>query len=180
VATLYNVAWEDIANANNLQAPYVLTVGTVLCIPGGTNTNTGGTGNTNGNDNTNANANDNDNSNTSGGTPSLLVSPGFHNVYVEVNNFLPRTVYYVRAHPDANRTPGSETWNRGERIGQFKTNRSGDFDGWFRLPASFPYTLDIGVCVKNAETDAVSCSGLENTAPFVSALLLIRCEKEGR
>jgi LysM repeat protein len=35
LANLYSVGWEQIANANDLLPPYTITVGQVLCIPGG-------------------------------------------------------------------------------------------------------------------------------------------------
>jgi LysM repeat protein len=171
VANLYQIDWQQIADANNLQPPYVIAVGQVLCIPGGTNP---GTGNTNDNTNTNANANDNGNGNgNNAGGPTLTVTPGFNNIYIAVENFKPRTSYYVRVFP---RGVNGVSY----RIGNFTTNRSGDFADWFKLPNYVPRSLDMGVCVKNVWTDAVSCAKFDDVAPFLDALVRIRCSKEAR
>lgn len=171
VANLYGVDWQKIADANNLQPPYVITAGAVLCIPGGTGPN----GNGNGNGNSNANTNANTNGKKGKATPSLQISPGFNNIYVSVENFNPKTSYYVRVYPRG--VSGASF-----RIGNFTTNKEGDFADWFRLPANMPRTLDMQVCVKNVWTDAVSCVRFDDKtiAPFVDALLTIRCSKEGR
>jgi LysM repeat protein len=165
VANLYQIAWQDIADANNLQPPYVIAVGQVLCIPGGTNP---GNGNGNGNGNANSNGNDNDN----GGKANLTVTPGFGSIYIEVQNFQPKTSYYVRVFP---RSTGASY-----RIGNFTTNKGGDYADWFRLPKYVPRTLNMGVCVKNVWTDAVSCVKFDDTAPMLEALIRIRCSKEAR
>lgn len=159
VANLYQVTWEEIAKENNLQPPYVITTGTVLCIPDGTATSTGSTSGT-------------PTAKKDGKTPVLEVSPSFNSLHINVENFVAKTPYYVRVHP---RSTGVSY-----RIGNFTTDKSGDFADWFRLPNYVPYSLDMDVCVKNTWTDAVSCVKLSNVTPFVQQLLLIRCSKEGR
>ncbi len=173
VADLYGVDWQKIASANNLQPPYVIATGTVLCIPGGTAPS--GNGNGNHNANTNANSNANTNGKKGKATPSLQIAPGFNNIYVSVENFVPKTSYYVRVYPRG-------VDGLSYRIGNFTTNKEGDFADWFKLPGFMPRTLDMQVCVKNVWTDAVSCVRFDDKAiaPFMDALLSIRCSKEGR
>jgi LysM repeat protein len=167
VANLYQIDWQKIADANNLQPPYVISVGQVLCIPGGTDPGTGGTGTGTGNGTPSA-------TQTGGkkGGPTLTVTPGFNSIYIEVKNFKPKTSYYVRVFP---RSTGVSY-----RIGNFNTNKNGDFADWFKLPNYVPRTLDMGVCVKNVWTDAVSCAKFDDVQPFIDALIRIRCSKEAR
>jgi len=156
IANLYQTAWEDIAEANNMQAPYTIIVGTVLCIPAVEGT--AGSGNA---------------TQTAGGTgPTLTVVPGLGHVLVSVENFPKKTSYYVRVYP------GGGTLSY--RIGHFTTNKDGDFTDWFNLPGYIPMDSKMGVCIKNAWTDAVSCVKYDNPTPFLDSVIAARCSKEGR
>ncbi len=144
IANLYSVGWEKVADANNLNPPYTLIEGQVLCIPegekpSGTTTNT-------------------DDKNPA----TLQVVPGLNNVLVSVENFSKKTSYFVRVTPAG----GGAT----QKIGFFTTNKEGDFTGWFRLPNYMGRTPKMTVCVKNAWTDAVSCAKYDDIFVYLPSV----------
>lgn len=154
LANLYSVTWEEIAEANDLLPPYTITVGQVLCIPGGS-----------------APAQSTKPANADK-KPSLEVVPSLSHVYVSVENFQPKTSYFVRIFP--------RTEDVSYRIGVFTTNKDGDFADWFKIPGYVPRSANMGVCVKNAWTDAVSCVKYEEPYSEGGILITIFCNKEGR
>lgn len=154
LANLYSVTWEEIAKANDLLPPYTITVGQVLCIPGGS-----------------APAQSTKPANADK-KPSLEVVPSLSHVYVSVENFQPKTSYFVRIFP--------RTEDVSYRIGVFTTNKDGDFADWFKIPGYVPRSANMGVCVKNAWTDAVSCVKYEEPYSEGGILITIFCNKEGR
>jgi hypothetical protein len=156
IANLYQTSWEDIAEANNMQPPYTIIVGTVLCIPEGDSP-----------------ANATPTGNKGKAAPVLSVVPGLGHIFLSVENFPKNTAYYVRIFP----RKGS--WDY-PPIGHFKTNKDGEFADFFQLPNEVPYDANMGVCVKNVWTDAVSCVRYDNPAPYVEAIQFARCPKEGR
>ncbi len=166
VGNLYQIDWTEIADANNLSAPYALAVGQVLCIPGGTKPDGIGT--------VVPNSNNNNSSNTKKGktTATMEVASQMNQLLVSVENFAGRTPYYVRLH--SSRTGISY------RIGNFTTNKEGDWTGWFRVPTYVPRYPDMTVCVKNTWTDKVSCVKYKDEIYSVPAALRTRCPKEGR
>lgn len=166
VANLYQVDWMDIAKANNIQPPYALAVGQSLCIPGGVKPD--GVGTT---VNNNGNTNGNTNGKQGKATPSLQVVSQMNSLLVSVENFAPRTPYYVRLFA---RNTGVSY-----RIGNFTTNKEGDWGGWFKVPRYMPRFAQMSVCVKNTWTDAVSCVKYDDalaSTPFIR----VHCTKEGR
>ncbi|MFM8321408.1 MAG: LysM peptidoglycan-binding domain-containing protein [Chloroflexota bacterium] len=157
VANLYQADWNEIAQANNLQPPYAIAVGQVLCIPEGTKPGNSGTS-----------------TDTKKGKKeaTLDVVSQMNHIYVSVENFANKTPYYVRVF---NRTTGVSY-----RIGNFTTNKEGDWAGWFKVPGYMPRTVDMGVCVKNTWTDAVSCVKYDDSLYTLPVVLLSRCIKQGR
>ena len=154
LANLYSVSWEEIAEANDLLPPYTITVGQVLCIPGGTEPAT-----TNKDKDTDK-------------EPKLDVVPQLSHVYVSVENFAPKTSYFVRIF--------ARNMDVSYKIGVFTTNKEGDFADWFNIPSYVPRSADMGVCVKNAWTDAVSCVKYDEPYSEGGILIPISCDKEGR
>jgi LysM repeat protein len=154
IANLYQTDWEDIAEANSMQPPYTIVVGTVLCIPEGEKA---------------GNATP---SSTKGAAPVLSVVPGLGHVMISVENFPKKTSYYVRVYPGG----GDISY----RIGHFTTNKEGDFTDWFNLPGFIPMDAKMGVCIKNVWTDAVSCVRYDNPTPYLDTVIAARCSKEGR
>jgi len=128
IANLYQVGWEKIADANKLTAPYAIVVGQILCIPEGVKP---------------------DSTKTSGKAPSLQAFTGINRVLVTVENFAPKAIYHVRIAPSRS--------NNFFFIGRLKTNKEGDYTGWFHVPYFIPRTAQMNVCVKNVITDRVSC-----------------------
>lgn len=133
IASLYQVDWRDIVDANSLGPPYVISVGQKLCIPYGekpseTTTGTGA---------------------KKGEEPELTVVPGIGHLLVSVENFSKLTVYYVRIFP--------QNFPVSYKVGHFKTNKEGDFTGYLNLPSYVPRKSQMTVCVKNVWTDATSC-----------------------
>jgi LysM repeat protein len=131
IANLYGTSWQKIADANNMQPPYTVAPGQVLCIPeGDKNASTTPTS-------------------KKGAQPVLQVKSGLGQVLVSVENFPKKTSYYVRIYP-TNR-PVSY------RLGVFTTNKEGDFTDWFNIPNYVRRTSMMTLCVKNVWTDAASC-----------------------
>jgi hypothetical protein len=155
LANLYSVGWEQIAKANDLLPPYTITVGMVLCIPAGTEP-----------------ANTTTEKAKKGKEPTLDVVPQMSHVFVSVENFAPKTSYFVRIFPRTNSVS--------YRIGVFTTNKEGDFADWFKIPGFMPRSTTMGVCVKNAWTDAVSCVKYEEPWAAAGVYLGLSCKKEGR
>jgi len=155
IGQLYGVDWLKIADASKLSPPYAIAAGQVLCIPEGTKPSGSTTETT---------------STTSGAT--LLVSPGISQILVSVENFPKRTAYFVRITSAAS--------NVNYRIGQFVTNKEGDFTDWFRVPAYVRRTPQMTLCVKNAWTDKVSCVKFDDISVYIPSLLTAGCSKEGR
>jgi hypothetical protein len=154
---LYGIDWKEIADANELVEPYVLTIGQVLCIPGGTRpegpttTTTTGTG-------------------SKKNAPTLTVAAGINMVYVKVDNFPKFIVYYVNLSPRSDMNQ--------ERIGRLRTNKVGHAEDWIRIPADVHQTRFMTLCLKNVWTDAVSCIDYEN--PFFNLIPVVLCSKNGR
>ncbi len=154
LANFYQISWQEIAEANNLNAPYAITVGQVLCIPGGSATTT-------------------TTSKKNKAEPKLVVVPALSHIYVSVENFLPKTPYYVRI---SDRRTGKSF-----RIGNFKTNKDGDYETWYNVPIYMTRSPDMEVCVKNTWTDAVSCVRYaDEYRKIPDNLFFNTCNKEGR
>lgn len=155
IGNLYSVDWVKIADANNLNPPYTVTAGQVLCIPEGEKP---------------ANTTSSTNKETKNAT--LQAVPGMNEILVSVENFPPKVSYYIRIFPSSK--PVSY------RIGHFTTNKEGDFTDWFPVPYFIARSPQMTLCVKNVYTDKSSCvkyGDLTAVFPFVIG----KCSpKEGR
>ncbi|MEW5869471.1 MAG: LysM peptidoglycan-binding domain-containing protein [Chloroflexota bacterium] len=137
IAALYNYDWKEIAEANELKEPYVLTVGQVLCIPGGTKpTGTTTTTTTTGE--------------TKKAKPTVTIVSSLRHVFVQVTNFPKYITYYVKVYTK------NDPYNP-ERIGRLRTNKSGAYEGWFPLPVTLDQTKIMTLCLKNVWTDDTAC-----------------------
>ena len=132
IGFLYQLNWYDIAEANDINPPYTLTVGQKLCIPGGSKPST----------TTSTSKSDKN-------KPTMTVIPGVGHILLSVENFSAKTVYYVRIFPG--------NWPISYRIGHFKTNKEGDYTNYFNVPSYVPRSAVMKVCVKNVWTDKASC-----------------------
>jgi hypothetical protein len=147
LSSLYQVKWEDIAKANKLSQPYTISAGQVLCIPYGENTTT-------------------TTKTKKGKEPIVTISPSMGYILVSVENFPKKMSYYVKITP----TGVSNSYH----IGNFTTNKEGEYTGWFKLPLSIPRTANMKLCIKNVWSDAVSC--FTYTDPYIVPVYLYpRC-----
>jgi hypothetical protein len=147
IADLYQTDWQEIAEANDLQEPYVLQIDEKLCIPNGVKPGTDTDTDT---DSTTTPISDEEGS--SAGITALL---GFYSMLLEVKNLEDNTVYNVRVgdHPDEYLFT----------VGRLKTDDNGNYKGYFNLP-SLIGTKKAQVCVKNVWTDEIGCALFENPA----------------
>ncbi len=135
IAANYNVVMEDLATANNLTAPYVLTIGDVLCIPSGGTTGASGTS-------TPA---------TNSTDPSLVVTRTRTGLVIDLANYTPRNIYYVRVGHTGLRT---HEWTR---LGLLYVNKDGVGSATFTLPERLRESNLLHVCLKNARTNGLVC-----------------------
>lgn len=141
IAVLYGIEYTEVAEANNLKEPYVLQVDQVLCIPAGSKPDEV--------------VSDNGTTTTTTGGPSIEALFGLASIYVEVNSLAKSTVYNLQV----GNYPGVYT----TKIGRFKTDQTGNFEGWFLLPRFYYLQREKAqVCVKNVWTDEVGCSIFDN------------------
>ena len=152
IAQLYNINYLEIAKANDLKDPYTIMVGEQLCIPGGEDPDI---------------APDSDKKDA-----TLTVYGSLRHILVAVENFPKRTPYYVRLE--------STKSGLAFKIGNFRTNKEGDFTGWFTVPNNAPRYPEMVVCVKNAFTDAASCVVYEDYYALPNGVLIYGCGKAVR
>jgi hypothetical protein len=157
IANLYGVYWYEIAQANSLQPPYTVSPGQVLCIPDTATSNGGTQATATGKNSKKA---------------TLTASIQIGNVYVAVENFKAKTSYYVRISPEA----GGPSY----KLGNFTTDKAGNFADWFRIPRYVPRLRSMNVCVKNVWTDDVSCAKISDLGELISIAHRSCQGKEGR
>jgi hypothetical protein len=142
IGALYQYDWREIADANRLKEPYVLTPGDKLCIPGGVapevTTSETGTGKTV----------------TAKVEPTGTVGGGYFNVYIKLEHFPKRTVYVVRLQP--------KTSPVFYKIGQIRTDDKGFFEDWLRIPLYIPYAPIHQLCLKDVWTDETACTDFKD------------------
>lgn len=131
IAATYNVVMEDLAAANNLTAPYTIAVGQVLCIPSGTSASTTGTPSSTSTD------------------PTLSVTRTETGLVVQLTNFTPKNIYYVRAGHTGLMT---HQWTR---LGMLYVNKDGVGSATFTLPEKLRDSNLLHVCLKNARTNGL-------------------------
>lgn len=142
IAFDYGVTVEAIAAENNLKSPYLIVIGQTLCLPSstssGTSTNTG--------------------SSTTGTSTSsqknlITIVDVSNRVILDLKNFPKKTVYYVKMNNGGRR---NHVWYR---LGTVKTNSSGAAQVNFKTPDKMRNKSTAVVCLKNAISDAVYCTG---------------------
>lgn len=180
IGQMYQYDWREIAEASDLKEPYVLSVGMTLCIPGGTKPSETTT-------TTTTDATGTQTTTTTKVSPSLTTGSSMNSVYVKVEGFSKNTPYSVRIQGPWGPFNLKESDPRykeyldffmicevdnkfgienvyGCKIGRFRTDKNGFFEGWFRIPVQIEQELQMTVCVKNMLTDSISCGNFEN--PF--------------
>jgi len=147
IAFEYGVTYLEIAEANDLQAPYVLQIGQILCIPGGTRPG----------DTPKATSSTTDSTGINSITknPNLKIYSGFSSVWVKVIRMRASQVYNVRINNaciNSNYTT----------IGDLRTNSSGNYEGYFPLPKWYTYPRVVTVCLKDVTNDKTTCESAYN------------------
>lgn len=144
IAGLYNVTLTELADANDLKSPYVISVGTVLCIPAGaskpeaTKTATSSTTTT---------ADDDDDEDSSKEAYTVLSVGGV--VWIGMANFEDEHFYYAKVYDG-----GVKYWTASYyKLGIFQTDKDGKYGAWWHLPVQVRDKSRITVCVKDAIDD---------------------------
>lgn len=138
IAGEYDVTWLDIAQANDLESPYVLIVGQRLCIP--SKSTSGSSGGTTGG------------STGSSGSASFTVAKSQNSLTITTSKFPTRSFYYVKV--DDPRDRGIE-WNK---VGILSTGQETSVKKTFELPSDFRNATSVLVCLKNIYNDAQICN----------------------
>jgi murein DD-endopeptidase MepM/ murein hydrolase activator NlpD len=134
IAASYSVNWQDIASANNLASPYVLTIGQALCVPGAATTSTSSTSTT-----------------TTTATKGFTLATAGNRLVITVTKFSKKATYYVRAND------GSRDNNNWLRLGRLRVDKNGNAEVSFQLPKGLRNTTELAICLKNVRNDDVSC-----------------------
>jgi spore germination protein YaaH len=134
----YNVTVQEIATANKLTEPYVLIIGTKLCIPGATSTSTSTSGSTT--------------STSTKKSPEVKVTVVGKRMTISLANFTGKAIYYVRVKDVTSRT------NPEIKLGRLRASKDGSTKGTFHITnGDLLKARRISVCLKNVVTDAVTC-----------------------
>ena len=134
IAANNNVNWQDIATANNLSSPYVLTIGQALCVPGAATTSTSSTGTT-----------------TTTATKGFTIATAGNRLVITVTKFSKKATYYVRAND------GSRDNNNWLRLGRLRVDKNGNAEVSYQIPKGLRSTTELAVCLKNVRNDDVNC-----------------------
>ena len=141
IANLYGISYLEVAEANDLEPPYVIYVDQVLCIPGGTKPEEGttpGTGETN----------------PSNKQKGVYVDPYYYYFYLEAVSLVHNNVYNVLI----SKVPG---WSN-TKITRIKTDKNGNYTGYVSLHERYPNTRMVRVCLKDVWMDDVECTEFQN------------------
>ena len=134
IAASYSVNWQDVASANNLNSPYVLTIGQSLCIPGATTTSTSSTSTT-----------------TTTASKGFTIATQGNRLIITVTKFSKKGIYYARAND------GSRDNNIWVRLGRLRVDKNVNGKVSFQLSKGLRNTTELAVCLKNVKNDYVSC-----------------------
>ncbi len=134
IAASYSVNWQDIASANSLNSPYVLTIGQTLCIPGATSSSPSSTSTT-----------------TTTASKGFTIETQGNRLVITVTKFSKKAIYYARAND------GSRFNTDWLRLGRLRVDKNGNAKVSFQIPKGLRNTTDLAVCLKNVRNDDVSC-----------------------
>ena len=142
IAAKYNTTVQVLADLNDLAAPYVLSVGQVLCLPSTAKeiTPTPKPGS----------------SSTSKPNYDMSVTRDGTRITLKVASFPANSNFHVRA-GEALRFPG---WTR---IGKMKTNKNGSGEATYGLPQGLRKVPVYFLCLKNQITDKLVCTKVTQT-----------------
>lgn len=142
IAAKYNTTVQVLADLNDLTAPYVLSVGQVICLPSTAKeiTATPKPGS----------------SSTSKPKYEMSVSRDGTRITLKVASFPANSNFHVRAGEYMKRSG----WTR---IGKMKTNKSGSGEAIYGLPQGLRRSPTYFICLKNQVTDKLVCTKVTQT-----------------
>lgn len=143
IASLYNVTLTELADANDLKEPYVISVGTTLCIPPGASkpsaTKTASS-------TTSTSTTDSDKDSKDEAYTALSVGGV---IWIGMANFEDEHFYYVKVYDGAYKYWTASYY----KLGIFQTAKDGKYGAWWHLPKEVRDKSRITVCVKDAIDD---------------------------
>jgi hypothetical protein len=142
IATLYNVTLTELADANDLKSPYLISVGTVLCIPPGAS-KPDATKKTPSSTSTSS-----DETKDSSKEAYTVLTVG-RVMWIGMANFSKEHYYYVKVYDAASKYWTSTYY----KLGIFQTDKSGKYGAWWHLPEEIRDNSRFTVCVKDAIDD---------------------------
>jgi len=134
IANLYKIKWQNLAEANNIIAPYTIYVGQSLCIPKGKSGN-----------------------NSGGPTTKAAYFNVLRNgdeLVIRAYNFPTKSFYYVKV--DDFKVAGTKWY----KLGMLRTRKVNNVAVSFELPKDLRKAYYFYVCLKNAVTDVVTCKAV--------------------
>ncbi len=134
IALTYSVDFFELAEANNLKAPYTIYIGDVLCIPAGSSA-----------------PDDDDSSSSSTSTKKFTFERDGDFVTVIGKGLDKNRSYYVKV---SNSLKLYSPWYK---IGLFNNNKNINYSQSYKLPRLLRDNSYVTVCTKSGTTDAVYC-----------------------
>lgn len=134
IAFQYGKTYLEIAEANDLKEPYMLSIGMKLCIPGKVTTSTSTSETT-----------------SSGTDYAIEISRSGTRMTFTVSGFPAKANYWVNVGPAKQR---SIDWTR---LGKLRTNKDGKAVYFYRFPDNMHDEPYVFVCMKNMVNDKLIC-----------------------
>jgi hypothetical protein len=141
IAFDYDVDWQDLATANNLQDPYPIYIDQTLCIPASTTTTT-----TTGSTTT---------STSTSTSPGFVLTRDATRIYISATNLRKESAFYVKI-----RNGGTRIIEWYKLDGLLLTQSTGSVEASYRLPIGWRLVKIVDVCIKNIETDSLVCNSV--------------------
>lgn len=139
IADAYDVDWRDLAEANELKAPYVVFVGMKLCIPAksGSGSGSGSSGGS---------------TSGSSGKASFSAVKSQDSLVITTSSFPTKSTYYVKVDDARNKRL---EWHK---IGTLRTGNETAVKQTLKLPEELRNSNSFLVCLKNVYSDAQICN----------------------
>lgn len=153
IAAANNSTVQDLANANNLTSPYVLTIGQSLCVPGSASTSTTGSTGTSATSSSESSTSASSTVTTTNTTaPALIITRTTRGFTLQARNLTAKGSYIVKV---GEGRYGITDWIRLTRL---HANKTGSAEKTYRLDREMRAADILTICVKNATTDQTLCS----------------------
>ena len=137
IADAHDVDWRDLAEANDLEAPYVVFVGMKMCIPAKSGSGSGSSGGT---------------TSGSSGKASFTAVKSQNSLVISTSSFPTKSSYYVKVDDARN---NRLEWHK---IGTLRTGNETAVKVTLKLPDELRNSNSFLVCLKNVYSDAQICN----------------------